>query len=118
MFVRNLTIMLLILICAHSEKYQLEFDWKSNTSSTDIEFCTLIWNNLTLSTLKEKSQVNIVHHEKFMIDFNEGINLLNFFYFGLKGKITIDNVMITQPPKTINFLVNGDFEMPLLSPVS
>lgn len=65
-------------------------------------------------TLKETVAPNTQHHEKVRISFLEGINQLSFFFIGAQGEIAIDNVVITQPPKTINLLFNGDFELPLL----
>lgn len=65
-------------------------------------------------TMREKVAKDKVHHEKVSIDFAEGPNILSFFYVGLKGEMMIDNVVITQPPKKINLLINGDFELPKL----
>lgn len=79
--------------------------------SLTVEMCTVTWNERTLITLQEKDQPNQLHHERIGLDFNEGINQINFFYIGHRGEISIDNVMITKPPKTINYIVNGDFQM-------
>lgn len=52
MIVRNLAGIFLLLICVQATEYQLEFDWKSNTTSVDMDFCTLVWNDKTIKTLK------------------------------------------------------------------
>ena len=65
-------------------------------------------------TMREKVVKDKVHHETVSIDFVEGPNILSFFYVGLKGEMMIDNVVITQPPKKINLLINGNFELPKL----
>jgi len=62
MRILSMTVALLLLICVSCGEYQLEFDWKSNTTASDIEFCTLVWNNLTVSKLKESKQANTIHH--------------------------------------------------------
>jgi hypothetical protein len=109
-----LLVIFLLLLVANGETYQLEFDWKFNTLSSGMEVCKVIWNEDTVSTLQEKEKTETLHHEAITIDFKEGINMINFFFIGMKGEVTIDNVAIIKPPKTINFLVNGDFEMPSL----
>ncbi len=48
------------------------------------------------------------------LSLSEGANQLSFFFVGLKASLDIDNVKLTKPPSTINLLVNGDFELPLL----
>lgn len=57
-----------------------------------------------------------LHHESLPIDFSEGFNKLNFYFIGGIGNLSIDNVVITNPPKSVNLLVNGDFELPSLAP--
>ena len=77
--------------------------------SSDIEIGYATWNMAKLVTMREKVAKNTVRHANVSIDFVEGANMLSFFYVGLKGEITIDNVKITQPPKKVNLLVNGNF---------
>jgi len=45
----------------------------------------------------------------------EGQNQLSFFYIGANGNITLDNVQLTAPSSSINIIVNGDFQMPVLT---
>ena len=52
MFVlKSLTVLLLIFLTTCQE-YQLEFDWKLNKISTDVDYCTVTWNDATIATLK------------------------------------------------------------------
>lgn len=80
-----------------------------NTLSTNVEYGYATWNDGTMITLKENSAPLTKRHEKVAISFVEGINQLSFFFIGANGQITIDNVVITKPPKTINLVFNGDF---------
>lgn len=103
-----LILLLVGLQLVHSSRkdYQLEFDWMLSTLSSNIEYGYATWNDGTMITLKETSAPLLKHHEKVAISFVEGINQLSFFFIGAVGQITIDNVVITQPPKTINLLFN------------
>lgn len=107
-FLKTLLITLLFL-WGNCSEYQLDFDWKLNKLSTDIEYGYATWNNNIVVNIKELVAVDTQHHARRGIDFSEGMNQLTFFFIGLKGEITIDNVAITKPPKTINLLANGDF---------
>ena len=51
------------------QQYQLEFDWKINTRSTDIEVCTVTWNDGILITLKELIKPNRRRHTSIALDF-------------------------------------------------
>lgn len=104
----------LLLILGNSQYYQLDFDWILNRQTVGIEYGYVQWNNRTVATLKELDKASTLHHAKVNLTFAEGNNLLSFFFEGKNGELTIGNVAITRPPKTINLLANGDFGYPRL----
>ena len=48
--------------------------------------------------------------------FDDGSNKLGLYFVGLSGVLMIDNISITKGESSINYVLNGDFEMNKLAP--
>lgn len=101
---------LLIAAAAATDSYTLELDWAVTGPTAEGPVGYVTWNQETLLTLNHSLTVP-GHHERAALVFNEGPNILGLYFIASSGNLLIDNVQITKDGKSINFVLNGDFEL-------
>lgn len=55
--------------------------------------------------------VSIQNQERVNLTFNDGPNQLGIYFIGLASNLIIDHISLTKDGKSINYVLNGDFQL-------
>lgn len=107
---QTILIAALVALAAATDSYTLELDWAVAGSTAEGPVGYVTWNQETLLTLNHSLLVP-GHRDRAALSFNEGPNILGLYFIATAGSLLVDNVQITKDGKSINFVLNGDFEL-------
>jgi hypothetical protein len=109
----RMMILVTLMAAARMQDYTLELDWAVSSaaapSSSQLGYVT--WNDQTLLVLTQSPNSPAWHHETTSLTFTEGPNQLGLYFLGLSGSLVLDNIAIRKGSSSINYVLNGDFEM-------